>query len=97
MLLMPSRVAQKYVGDRGCRDVRERWGISSAAFTGSDRARRRRRFAGALDESAEESTKFRCTSICVVMEKCVVRLFVGVVVFDISSGSGQVHLCLSCQ
>ena len=48
---------------------------------------------GAMDESAEECTKFRCTSTCAVMEKRVVRLFLGVVVFDIIGGSGQVLLC----
>ena len=69
------------------------FGDQLCSITESDSARRRRRFAGAMDESAEECTKFRCTSTCVEMEKRVVRLVLGVVVFDIIGGSGQVHLC----
>ena len=87
MSLMPSRVAQKNAGDKGCRDVRESTGISSAAPPGATE-RDDGEGSGALDESAEECTKFRCTSTCVVLDKCVVRLFVGVAVKDIVGGSG---------
>ena len=88
MSLMPVRVTQKMLGTKVV--------VLKVNVRGSALQHHRERqcaTTGAMDESAEECTKFRCTSTCAVMEKRVVRLVLGVVVFDIIGGSGQVHLC----